>query len=527
MKNLTLILAIASFSAQAAAANPPSWCKGTTFDDDEVAEMSSNDPSVALAAIVKTECTSNQDVAAHRAEADKARDKLGGKLHMNDADWADAVAYAGDSDRAFKADFSTKMLAQATPIDQFKAIHDEFQGVDDGRESPISDALYVADALDGRLSEVGRLAFLDWCVKDESTRPEDDAVKWAICQPDADKLDTAKLAVELRGDTAHDGLARSWLRVRALKMSDDLKSATAARDKLFKKDDTYKKIFDVAQKARADWAKGAGSDGKLLELVLAMDSAAFFHSRKQFDGCEAKTRAALEKAVSTIPAKSFRAMHDVRDDPYKGFANGAAPLLANTPAVDLAAIAFVACQKKSPTADFLAAAIARVPGVRGPRSAALGAVMGATFKFDDMNADGLRYVDFSNRPYARSGATVGSAGGVVRALKPGKDALTVAIEKTFVMQEDCVKEHASNHVARVIISGNRWNVEREMICDKTAMVKHDMTWADFEVDPSQQKLLKPGVMFSAVYGVKVSDVLAVWPSNSATLPSLVLGAPVR
>jgi hypothetical protein len=279
--------------------------------------------------------------------------------------------------------------------------------------------------------------------------------------------------------------------------------------------------------ATAALAKGAGADAAGLELALAMDSAVFFHSRKAFDGCQQKTRAALEKAVSTIPAKSFKAMHDVRDNPFHGFAFAAGPLLANTPAVNLAAIAFVDCQKETPIGDFLAEAIQRVPGVRGPRSQALGAVMGETFQFDDTNAEKLSYVDFSLRPYARSGGAPGSAGGVARTIKPGKESATVAIEKTFVMQEDCVKSHPSNRAARVTFSGNTWNVERESICDKTAMRKHDLTWGDFEILPAQAKLLKPGVVFSTTYGQKVGEVLAVWPSKSATVPSSVLGAPLQ
>jgi hypothetical protein len=438
---------------------------------------------------------------------------------------AGALADEEEDDGLFHAEFSTRNLAQLTPIDQYKAIREEFK---DARDDAISDALYVADALEGRLSETGRLGFLDWCyTADESTRAEDDMVKWAICQPDADRFDAKKLEAELRGDAAHEAAAKSYLKKRVGSVVAAMKEAATKRDKLFKKDDTWKKVFDVAKRARADWAKGAGADAAGLDLALAMDSAAFFHSRKAFEGCQEKTRAALEKAVSTIPAKSFKTFHDVRDDPHAGFAFGAGPLLANTPATSLAAIAFVDCQKETPTGDFLAEAIQRLPGVRGPRSQALGAVIGETFKFDDTNADKLSYVDFSNRPYARSGGAAGSAGGVVKTIKPGKESAMVAIEKTFVMQEDCVKSHPSNRAARVIISGNTWRVERESICDKTEMVKHDLTWGDFEVNPAQAKLLKPGVVFSASYGVKVSDVLAVWPSKSATVPSIVLGAPVK
>jgi hypothetical protein len=437
-----------------------------------------------------------------------------------------SVARADDDedDGSFRADFSTKNLAQLTPIDQYKAITEEFQ---DAQGYGQSDALYVADALETRLTETGRLGFLDWCYMHESTRAEDDMVKWAICQPDADRFDAKKLEAELRDDAAHEAPARSYLKKRAVAVAAAIKETTATRAKLFKNDDTWKKLFDVAKRARAEWTKGAGADAAGLDLALAMDSAVFFHSRKLFEGCQDKTRAALEKAISTIPAKSFKAMHDVRDDPHKGFAYGAGPLLANTPAVNLAAIAFVDCQKETPTGDFLAEAIQRVPGVRGPRSQALGALMGETFQFDDTQAGKLSYVDFSNRPYSRSGGAVGSAGGVAKTIKPGKASATIAIEKTFVMQEDCVKSHPSNRAARVVVSGNTWSIERESICDKTQMVKHDLTWGDFEINAAQAKLLKPGVVFSTTYGQKVSDVLAVWPSKSATVPSLVLGAPVK
>ncbi|HEY0481248.1 MAG TPA: hypothetical protein VGD37_27220 [Kofleriaceae bacterium] len=291
-------------------------------------------------------------------------------------------------------------------------------------------------------------------------------------------------------------------------------------------------ISEVALKARAEWAGGVGGNTQLLQLVEANDSGALFHSRKLAEGCEARTAEALATAVSGIPAKAFTAMHDVRDDPYAGFAAAAGPLLANTPAVNLAATAFVECNRGTATADFLGEYLQRVPGVRGPRNAALGAVMGETFKFDDPDAKKLQYPPFDSRPYKRSGGAISSAGGVVKSVKPEGDALAVTLEKTSIMQEDCVQSHRTHRITRLKPDGT---LEYESICDKTATVKHDTTWSNFKVNPAHARWLKPGVQFSSVQGSKFGDVVAIWPNRprrsrrwcSAARSSDALTAPGR
>jgi hypothetical protein len=225
--------------------------------------------------------------------------------------------------------------------------------------------------------------------------------------------------------------------------------------------------------------------------------------------------------VATLPAKAFTAMHDVRDDPFAGFAAAAGPLLVNTPVVNLAASAFVECNKGTATADFLGEYLQRVPGERGPRNAALGAIMGETFKFDDTEAKKLQYPSFGTRPYQRSGGAIRSAGGVVKSTKPEGDALTVNLEKTSVVQEDCVASHKTHRLSRIRPDGV---LEYESICDKTAMVKHDTTWSNFKVNPAHAKWLKPGTQFSSVMGSKLGDVIATWPNKNAKTPSMVLGA---
>jgi hypothetical protein len=129
--------------------------------------------------------------------------------------------------------------------------------------------------------------------------------------------------------------------------------------------------------------------------------------------------------------------------------------------------------------------------------------MGETFKFDDTDARKLSYPKFGTRPYQRSGGAISSAGGVVKSVKPGKDALDVSLEKTSVVQEDCLQSHHTNRISRLRPDGT---LEYESICDKTAMVKHDTTWNNFRVNPAHAKWLKPGVQSSAVMSNKFGDV---------------------
>jgi hypothetical protein len=369
------------------------------------------------------------------------------------------------------------------------------------------------------------MAFLRWCLKDEVVTSKDtDVVKWAVCQYDVDKFDLAKFYQQLSSDTAHDGVVKMTLRFQGSEIPEHIKAYNERKAKQLKKDETYKKVFDVGAKAREGWTKGVGTNTKLLALVEDMDGAAMFRSRKLFEGCEEKTAEALATAVSTIPAKAFAGWHDDREMRKPGFAESAGPMLVNTPVVNLAAIAFAECQPETATGDYLASYLQDVPGHRGPRSASLGAIMGETFKFDDMDAGKLDYPKYGSRPYSRSGGAIMSAGGIVKSTKADKDTLTVSLEKTFVMQEDCVQSHSTNRLARINPDGR---LEYESICDKTAMVKHDTTWMDFKVRTVFQKILKPGVTFSSLnHNNKPGDVIAIWQKGAKT-PSMVLGGTIK
>jgi hypothetical protein len=70
-------------------------------------------------------------------------------------------------------------------------------------------------------------------------------------------------------------------------------------------------------------------------------------------------------------------------------------------------------------------------------------------------------------------------------------------------------------------------LEYESICLKSEIVTYDTTWSDFKINPAHTPVLKAGVKFSAVYGERFSDVVAIWANANATTPSMVLGAQLK
>lgn len=533
MQNRVVVVACALLSgtASVAFAGEPAWCKGENFDEAasnlSARTFQDDDPVSIVRNVVSYSCSKDPGIDAQRPMVEKVRAEWSKKLFMNDADWSDAVLYVKNSGfSGFDIPVSAKTIATLTPIDQYLSIKQGFGG-DSG--NAVADSIYAADAMDDVLTETGRLGFLESCGADKGVGRDDyEVMMWAVCQADVAKLDGNKLAAELRTDTAHTPQVRTAIHIRIAVVLDSLQKAKDQAAKLVKRDDVYKKVFDVAAKGRADWATTLGTNKELLALVQAMDSAVAFHSRKQLAGCEEKTAKALATAVSTIPAKAFTGMYDIRDDPFGGFAHKAAPVLVNTPVVNLAATAYALCQPKSAIGDMFGAYLQEVPGFRGPRSAAFAAVFAQKFELDDTNLKEVPVPKIGQRPYDRSGGSISSAGGVVKSVKPGtgedKGKMVVALQPTKIKQTDCVKEHSTNRITGITSGGT---VQYELVCDKTAVVEHDNTWTDFKISPSTAAWLKPGVVFSSVHGEETADVVAVWPNKSAKLPSLVLGGTVK
>lgn len=505
-----------------AAAELPSWCGKKTFEANsaDVNALRRTEPDYIVRTVVTLLCSSSSDAVPVHGKAEELRKEWGKKLGMSDADWADAVPFVDNRDGNYpKVELSTKVIGQFTPMDQWWAIREGLKAGDISAQG-----VYVADAMHGGLSEVGRMAFIEFCLKERLEHEE--MPRHAMCAGDIAAWDPAKFATQLRGDSAHDGGTKMLLRLRALELAEKLGAYQAERDKMFKKDDAYKKMVEVANKGRAEWEKGVGTNASLLELMQAMDSATLSGSRKLFAGCEEKTQAALTAAIGKLPAKAFAGMTDVRDDPFGGFAKKAGPVLVNNPEVNLAANAWAQCHRQTATADFLMASLQEVPGSRGPRAAAYAALLNEKFVFDDVNARPPRFPSFyDDVPYRRSGGSLSSAGGVVDKVTSGKDSATVALQKTTAKRVDCIKSHRTGRVTRINSDGR---LDYEAICDKSAVVTYDTTWTDFKVNLAHVPLLKKGVVFSATnHNNGPFDVLAIWKDKNATVPMLVLGAKVK
>lgn len=512
--NKVMLLAAASgvvaLASGTAFAGPPAWCKGASTDKPSMSDLGSKDARTVLKALVGVECNPDAEVEAHRAEIEKARAAWGKRLGMSEGDWADAVAYTSERDYDIKPDMTTKKFVEMTPIDQWIAIGKAEADIQGGM-----DAYYVADIFDAKLSEVGRLALIDACIRN------DNSILWAACQDDIDKLDFNRLYDQLRADANHGGDIRQKIRMLAYDMPAQLKEHADKVAKLKAEDPAWKKAFDIGASSRTEWAAIAAKNAKYLALAAEMESAMVAKSRSMFDGCDDKTYAALGEAMSTIPAKTFAKMHDVRDDPFKGFASAALPVAMKTPAVNLAAIAVSICNQRKGIAAILGGALSTTSSLRGPHNFAIAKMADASLQLDDMSKQ--IYWPKMRHPY-ESGSYLASAGAHIKSIKKNGDHLTVESAPMMVTTEDCVSEHVGKHIERVHDDGR---VDYERICDKTAMRKHDVSWAPFDVDARYAKLLKVGQVFSATYGGKGADIIAIWSSPSAASPSWMLGGNLK
>ena len=518
-KQVILIVGALVSLAARARADVPAWCGGATFevDGDHLSRIGQEgDPRDTLVSLAEATCSNSDAAQAHRGEIDGARAAWGKKYGLAEADWAEVIAWDKDRGGYHEPDYSGNTLATLTPVDQYQAIAFGFEKI-------ARDPLYFADALDGQLSETGRLALVAYCLNlDAGAARDDNPVTWAVCQDDIEKLDLAKLFGELHADP-HAGYTKFAIRVQAVEIDGARKDHAEAKAKLVKKDSEYGRVFDVAAKARAEWPTTIGTNTALLELVKTMDSAVVFHSRKQLDGCEAKTAAALATAVSVIPAKSFAGMHDDPNAPTDSFAKQARNVFATSPQVTLAGIAYSECRPRSGLGNYLASLLNGVPTARGPRDYALAALMATDFKFDDTSVKGLSFPALGQRPYPY-GQVPMSWGGTVHAVKAVKDALDVTMEKTTERVEDCVAEHEGK-VVRIRDDGS---LEREIDCDRMGTVTRETSAYNLTIASAYQKWLRAGVRLSVTSASnEPMDVIAVWPSKTAKLPSIVLGGSVR
>lgn len=514
MSKRLLIVALSLASTGTSVAAPtPAWCKDHKFSGDPyLATLKSDNPGNVLETLAHAVCLPSPESESNRAAIEQSRQAWGKRLGMQEADWADVIAFA--KERGPQATFSTKIVTEYTPIDQYNAIVEGFDRP--GGVGPLRDAMYATDVFDGKLSEVGRFGYISRCMGTVGVGSPG-PVEWAICAGDIAAFDAAKFFDQVRRDTAHDGAYKMQLRLAALSLADDIKKHAAKVQAAWKEDPAYKRMFDIAAAARDEWARTMGKETALLELVASAESAHFSGSRSALATCAERSSAGLAEQVGKVPAKTFANMFDERFDPTKGAGWKMAPVLVGNTAVNLAASAYALCNADG-ISDYLAAALSATPGMRGPRTLGFTRLLTEKIQLDDVNAR-LSFPSY-DRPYDRPGGALMTSGGVVASTVPDGELVTVKFEKLIVKREECVASHQTNKIYKLHPDGR---VEYEQVCDKMGVVTHDEQWADFQVAKRYLPHLKKGVRISVTKGALV----ATWPTGKALLPNWILGATLR
>jgi hypothetical protein len=502
-----LLVAVSSASA-----GPAAWCKGAKTDQADLSRLNTKEARDIVLAYVNVECAPSPEVEAHRAEIEAGRAAWTKKLGMVEADWADAVAWSQQNHDEIKPDLSTKKLSEMTPIDQYAVMFN----VEDNNSSDF-DAIYLGDVFDTKLSEVGRLEVIHSCLGRHSSGGNE--VIWAACAQDIAAFNLQKFSDELRADTAHKGEIKQKLRILAFNLAAQIKDHDKEVKELMASDPAWKKLFELGAQARGEWPAIAAKNAEYLAIASDLESAFIAQSRSMFEGCDARTYGALGKAVGELHADAFKKMFDVRMDPYKGFAYQAAPTAVKTPSVFLASIAVALCNQRTGLAGMLGSALEAVPSMRGPRNYAVGKMEFSGLQLDKVGAKiektSLR------RPYSSRQAAgyMRSIGAPVKSIKKKGGKLEITPTALLVKREDCVKEHTTNHIDRVVNGEFRYEIQ----CDKTAMVMHDEAWMPFTIDARYEGIVKPGMLIS----VSDEDVIAMWPSANATKPSWLFAGPIK
>ncbi len=455
------------------------------------------DPRTALPQIIGAICNPSDEVKARAREVDAVRAKWSQRLDLTEADWADIADWALEPPghrSGLRLEAKKQALSAMDALDQYATIA--------ATKYNAGDALYLIDALSTRATEAGRFAYVELCL--ESRKP----IEWATCQGDLAALDAKKLSAEIRANKSRPGHERASLRISLDLARPKLTERAKAVKELLAKEPGYAKLFSLAETGR----KAFKADPKLLDLALAMDDAMALDRTSAFEGCDDKTRAAFASAVAAIPAARFADLKDEHENP---FGAGAATVIANDPNGYLAAAALYACQsqKVGPVAAHLADAMERWPGFRGPRNAALTAMVAANVKLDDRSA----HIEWPGiRRFPKKGIT-GGVRGTVAAVKVSGGTTTIEFVKKLRKESVCTDWKDTNKIVQIRSDGT---VVYDYICLKRGSITINDAPAPKTVDSRYTANVKPGVT------VRISGdaVAGVWKSGA---PIAVLGVAVK
>jgi hypothetical protein len=520
------LLAAAALGASAAAHAAPTWCAADGIDQlsyshsDIKDATSATDPHDALYAIVAIQCSADTrttraaDALDHADQIEAARKAWSKRLGMNDADWKDAAVWAthdqGDRNSPTLHLHDHKRAFSAySPVDQYLLV---LKGLPWSSRLE-TDASYLADIFGDKLTQAGRLGYIQNCLLSELP------AEWAMCQHDVETFSVSGLGADLRADTRYDGYEKMSVRIAAAEVEAKLPAHAAAVKQLQERDPGYAKMFALAAGAWQSWRK---VDPKLVALAAGMDDAWITNSRRATAGCDEKTWATWSGIVSKIPAKRFGQIHVAEGEM---FLPKAAQLIVQDPDGYLASLAFAQCANLSGHSDYvsgvLSGAVGSWPGTRGPRTSAESAILSAGIVLDDRDAK-------IEAPRVQRGVIAGSGGstsgggqGAIASIKRSGDGVTITFKKVKYVNHDCVKGHYTHRVTRIESDGT---LDYEYVCEKEVSSTHSAPPYPAQTIKARYATgLKPGMRVSVIDGV----VDAAYASARATTPSIVAGVRLK
>lgn len=460
---------------------------------------------------------------------DAAYKQLSARFALTDADWTDVVewanAYGGNRFHSPKSVDPKKPWSQLSPYEQWNGM--EHNAIAAGKMYGGVDAAYFADALGTKLSELGRLGWVNKCMvrPDSSSAP----VTWAICQPDIDLLDSKKILAEVKSDKNIPVEERMAFRLAVDGLKQKLADHAADVKQLLAKDPVYAQIFDVAKKARAEWDGRAPNDASA--VLEAMEEALVTNSRKATDGCHDKTWSVVKSVVSKVPAKAYETKR--KDNDYDiEYMSRVRDHIANAVVNNIdgyaAASAYVVCRNLTAKGQFpeedgfagsVETAISRWPGLRGPRTTGISRVMLAGLTPDDRDAR-IEYPEMKRPMYSDvNGSFHGNYGTVSKIVAKG-DKVHFEFQQHKVTWEQPVGCRDTNKIRGIRSDGS---IEYEYVCKGTVTKSAMEGPVPSDVSAETAKSVKNGMVIMIFF----NDVLAAWKDNKSTVPVLVLGQPVK
>lgn len=494
----------------------PAWCKGGDATEkpsyDLKTMFTETDVNRSLLNLVAATCYPENDLKPYAKQVEATRAAWSKKLQLTDADWGmvNEWAHLSQAERGQNTFFATDRKAAWSsygPLDQFAELSSANSGDVDGG--------YVADAIGDKLTQLGRLGYVRFCM--ERAKQDDGPVALAMCATDIAALDMAKLVAEINRDKSHGTADRMTARIVAYETLAERPQLQAQIAALQKKDDAYAKMFALGEAAHKQWGS---VDPKLVQLVSDLDDAHVTGSRKASKDCMPRALEAWTGAVQALGAKPYEG---IRSEPGNEFMPQMIAIVVKQPNGYLAALALNVCanleKKDDALTRLIGAALVRWPGFRGPRTGTQTAIYTAGLELDQRDQT-IEYPEIK-REFITGDPNTGTFGfGTVLSVKAAGDKSTITFKKEKVKQTRCVKGHRTNQISQILDG----TVHYYYVCDKEV---NEVV----EVPPSPPVKviaryatdLKPGMV------IRVSDdvVPVAYPNKNSTTPVLVAGVKVK